>query len=87
MSKPLSNRQKKQVVQEGLRRLMAKPGWNREVPNEGDAGRKMMQLDQLHRDDALRSETSSCPACEKIRTDLDDETALCEQHLAQVMGF
>ena len=87
MSKSFSNRQKKKIAQEGARALRNRPGWNPAEFEPESPLEKLMELDQQTRDEATYQEAVACADCASVREDTGDETALCERHLAEVMGF
>ena len=70
-----------------LRRLRQTQGWNpaklaRETPMEA-----MERLNQKIKSEGIYGEAQACEACELLREDTQDETALCQQHLSEAMGF
>lgn len=89
MSEKYSNRHKKRVVQEGVRALKNKPGWDvaNFVPASARAQERLMELDQQSRDAKVFDEAQRCEGCESLRESTKDATALCETHLAEAMGF
>lgn len=89
MSEKYSNRHKKRVVQEGVRALKNKPGWDVEsfVPASARAQERLMELDQQSRDEKVYDQARRCEGCEALRERSGDTTALCETHLAEAMGF
>ncbi len=87
MSKKKSNRHKKKVVKEGLRALKNKPGWDVDAYRNRDPQQGLRQLEQSMRGHRTYEDAQSCTDCEAIRQDSDDETALCDRHLAEAMGL
>lgn len=82
-----SNRHKKRIVQEGLRALKKKPGWDVSAIGQTDPLEKLRDLDQEIRGNQVYGESGVCGACVKAREAEGDETALCDEHLAKAMGF
>lgn len=86
MTEPISNREKKRIVGAGLRKLQSKPGWNPSSPGNRDQN-ELQRLGDGERANQVEGQAEQCEACAKARQELGDETALCQQHLAKVMGF
>ena len=82
-----SEREKKRAIREGVAKLKSKPGWDpakreRETPEEA--------LEQLALETGSKqayAEASACAACASRQAELEDESALCQEHLAQAMGL
>ncbi|RAL20481.1 hypothetical protein DL240_16890 [Lujinxingia litoralis] len=89
MSDQYSNRHKKRVIQEGVRALKNKPGWDVSsfVPASARAQERLMELDQQARDQKVYAQSERCQGCETLREQSGDASALCETHLAEAMGF
>ncbi len=86
-SGPSSNRHKKRVVQQGLRALKNKPGWDPEAFAQRDTEQELAHLEQKMRDHQVYQEADACSDCDDLRRDTGDDTALCQVHMAQAMGF
>lgn len=86
MSKPMSNREKKRVVSEGLRKLQSKAGWDPTKHATNDST-DLQRLGDVARADHLEDQATSCANCVTARAKSKDDTALCREHLAKVMGF
>lgn len=82
-----SNRQKKKIVQEGMRKLKSDPSWDAKNFTPADPMEKLRALDQQDRGDEVYGESTRCTECQQLRESTSDETALCDTHLAQAMGF
>ena len=82
-----SNRRKKKIVQEGLRALKNKPGWDVEAFASRNVHDDLRDFDQQLRGNQVYDQSGLCEHCAKIRTDSSDPTALCDHHLAEAMGF
>lgn len=82
----LSNRQKRKLVSDGVRKLKARPGWDPATHDSESPEEAMRRLDQESRSNKAYSQEEVCPACEAARAD-GDASALCESHLAAAMGF
>jgi len=80
-----SNRAKKRLVADGVRRLLDTPGWN---PHDFVAGKAAERgAPALGATAATYSAADGCPACEAVRRSSGDLDALCEEHLAVALGF
>jgi|GEM_PF-811601 len=86
-SKSVSKRQKKKIVEAGLRELKNKPGWDIEAFRSASPEDALRELEQTFRGNRAFSQSAECEDCLKIRTQSGDDTALCETHLAAAMGF
>lgn len=69
------------------RALKQRAGWDpakqaREPPLEA-----MQRLNQAQANATVYEETTACAECGAARDAQQDDTALCAQHLAEVMGF
>ncbi|MEO1273198.1 MAG: hypothetical protein AAFX99_34355 [Myxococcota bacterium] len=82
-----SNRQKKKRIQEGVRRLRNTPGWDPAAFRRPSPQEQLRALDQESRNAQTYTETEVCPACLTQRQTSGDETALCETHLQEALGF
>ena len=87
MSDGKSERQKKKIVQDGLRALRNKPGWDVQNFQGADPMERLHQLDQEVRSQKTYERSTECAACADLRQQTQDETALCDEHLAAAMGF
>ena len=81
----LSNRQKRKLVSDGVRKLKAQPGWDPSTHVRETAEEAMQRLDQESRSDQVY--TVECAECARARADSADPSALCDAHLAAAMGF
>jgi len=79
-----SNRQRRKAARAGAHKLKSDPAWK---PLPSDPMEKLRELDQQTRDARVYAETNQCEACRALRESTADETALCETHLAEAMGF
>lgn len=89
MSEPneISKRKKKKIVQEGLKVLKNKPGWDIEAYRSASPEENLRNFDQQLRSNQTFRESSDCAECQALREKLGDDTALCDAHLAAAMGF
>jgi hypothetical protein len=87
VKKSLSNRQKKKTIEQGVRELKAKPGWDVSAFTPADPFEQLMALDQQSRDEKAFTQALVCADCLQTREKSGDESALCETHLAEAMGF
>lgn len=79
-----SKRQRRKAAREGARKLRNDPAW---AAVAKDPAQKLRELDQELRGARVYGESDECPACVKAREAAGDETALCDEHLAEAMGF
>ena len=86
-SKSYSERQKKKVVKEGLRKLKNSPGWDVDAFRSGDPEEGLRELEQKMRGHKAYGASEECGPCQTLRRDTGDETALCQLHLAEAMGL
>ena len=82
-----SKRQKRKNAREGAQKLARMPGWDPQNFKSADPIEKLRELETAERGDAAYAQADVCAACEEARKDSGDETALCEKHLADAMGF
>ena len=82
-----SNRYKKKIVQDGLRALKNKPGWDVEAFASRNPQDNLRDFDQQLRGHQVYDQSGLCEHCAQLRSDSGDQTALCDQHLAEAMGF
>ena len=81
----MSKRQNRKEARAMAHKLRSDVSWTAPVSN--DPMEKLMALDQQARDQRVYGESEECQACLTARAEADDDTALCETHLAEVMGF
>jgi hypothetical protein len=86
-SNPTSKRQKKKIVQEGLKGLKNKPGWDVEAFRSAPPEENLRDFDQQLRGNRVFSQSDDCEDCLQLRQKSGDATALCDDHLAAAMGF
>ena len=86
-----SNREKKRIVDAGLRNLLSKPGWDPRKFRSGmtgiDADSTAMSSLQTERTGSTYTKAEGCPECAKARKTSGDDTALCERHMREAMGL
>lgn len=82
-----SNRQKKRQAKEGAEALRQKPGWDPKAYSPKNPEEALRQLGQESRNEAAYASAAVCTECARLRQELQDETALCETHLAAAMGL
>lgn len=85
MSDEISNRQKRKLAREGARKLKNDVSWG--TGGVATPMEKLQQLDQEARGDRVYGASEECPDCVAVRQKSGDDTALCEAHLAEAMGF
>jgi hypothetical protein len=72
-------------VREQARLLKKRRGWNPEAMVSEDPRDAMRRLNQAQKNEAIYEE--ECVECATLRTQTQDETSLCQAHLAEAMGF
>jgi len=83
----MSKRQQKKLVEQGVRELRNKPGWDPASFVTTSIKEKLLVLDQQSAGKRAYNEGQACAACQAERENKNDETALCERHLAEAMKF
>ena len=81
----MSKRQIRKDSRAAAHKLRTDPAWS--APLSSDPMAKLMELNQQARDQRVFGESEACEACVATRAQTGDETALCDTHLAEVMGF
>lgn len=76
---------KRKDARAAAHKLRSDISWTSPVGN--DPMEKLQALDQQARGDRVYGEADECQACLQARAENDDDTALCETHLADAMGF
>jgi len=85
-----SNREKKRIVQAGVRRVMATTGWNPasfETTDDQSAVGRARDRIRNETAAALYAGTDECVDCARARAKSGDETALCERHMKEALGL
>lgn len=72
-------------IKRAARQLRQQQGWDPDKFVTEDPKERLRQLNQEHANQAIYDK--SCPDCEALRQETRDETALCQTHLAEAMGF
>ena len=71
-----------------VRKLMNKPGWDPKRHVSEQPLEALRRLDQEARNEEIfEAQSTQCEQCLALRAEQGDETALCQEHLAQAMGF
>ena len=83
----MSNRQKKKALADGVSKLRSKPGWDPKALQKQSPEDALRDLGQSERTEAAYSGENTCKACVTARVKSSDDTALCEAHFAELMGF
>jgi hypothetical protein len=73
-------------IAEHARRLRDRPGWNPDAVLAGRGQELEHELSALRQQETA-VESESCDACESVRIETGDPTALCRHHLALAMGL
>lgn len=84
----MSDDSKRQIRKESraqAHKLRNDASWT--APAGRDPMEKLQELDQQARDERVYGEAQECAACVQARAATGDETALCDAHLAEAMGF
>ena len=74
-------------VRRAAHNLRRKAGWGTDDFQAKSPMEKLQELDAQARGDDAYEQAQACTDCVKARTETGDETALCEKHLAEAMGF
>ena len=82
-----SNRQKRQATRLGAHDLRKKAGWDPSSFEREDPLEKLRDLTQKERTEAGFEAASQCEACQREVDKSGRADALCQTHLAEVMGF
>lgn len=82
-----SEREKRRIAREGAQKLKNQPGWDPSTFKAKDPIQKLQELVASEMGQSAYAPDAVCEKCAKVRADLNDETALCEEHLAKAMGF
>lgn len=83
----MSQRQKRKLAREGAARLKRKPGWDPSKVVRASAEERLRALDQDTKNQHAYQGAEVCGACDAARAESGDETALCDEHLREAMGF
>ena len=83
----MSNREKKKAIAAGVSKLRNKPGWDPAALQKQSPEETLRDLGQSERTEQAYSEENACEACVAARQKSSDDTALCEDHFAKLMGF
>ncbi len=83
-----SKNQKRRAAREAAHRLRKKnPDWDPTKFKAKDPIEKLRELESEQRSKETYEGSTGCEACAGERQKSGDETALCEKHLAEAMGF
>ena len=83
----MSNRQKKKALADGVSKLRSKPGWDPTALQKQSPEQALRELGQSERTEQAYRDENTCDACTAARLKSSDDTALCEDHFAKLMGF
>ena len=83
----MSNREKKKTIAAGVSKLRNKPGWDPAALQKQSPEETLRDLGQSERTEQAYSGEKTCDACLAARAKSRDDTALCEDHFAKLMGF
>ena len=72
-------------IKRKAQQLRQQRGWDPAKFASEDPRERLRQLNQEHANEAIYQQV--CPACAAIREESGDDTALCQEHLAEAMGF
>jgi xanthine dehydrogenase iron-sulfur cluster and FAD-binding subunit A len=87
MSEHSSNRQKKLRAKDGAAALRQKAGWDPAAFQKSSPTEQLRALEQQEKSAEAYSSAAICTACIQERAQLQDQTALCQKHLAEAMGM
>ncbi len=83
----MSKRQDRKATRAAAHKLRNDPSWSTDGFTAKDPMEKLRELEAAEKAaDALKA-ASSCEACASAQAETGDETALCDDHLAEAMGF
>jgi len=83
-----SKNEKRKAAREAAHRLRkSNPDWDPTKFEARDPIDKLRELDAEHRSQKTYQGSANCDACRVERQKTGDETALCDEHLAEAMGF
>ncbi len=74
-------------VRQKARALRSRAGWDPSKRVSESLQEALARLDQEARDAHAYAQAQACQACAATRAKSGDDTALCEVHLAEAMGF
>ena len=80
----MSKRQIRKESRAAAHKLRSDVSWH---VAKTDPMEKLRELDQAARGERVYDEAAECQACVQARVLSEDETALCDTHLAEAMGF
>ena len=83
----ISGREKRRIVQAGVRKLRSKPGWNPSAYDRSDPNQQLQRLADDTSQARAYIESNECEACRLERAQTADDTALCEKHLMAAAGL
>ena len=67
--------------------LRQQPGWDPGTAPTESPLERLRELEQAERTESTLVAADLCEQCQALRKALGDETALCEEHMRQVMGM
>jgi hypothetical protein len=82
-----SEREKRRIARQGAQQLKNQPGWDPSQFKAKDPLQRLQELVASEMGETAYSPGQVCEECVKVRQATNDDTALCEKHLAQAMGF
>jgi hypothetical protein len=82
-----SEREKRRIAREGAQKLKNQAGWDTSKFKAKDPMEKLQELVAKEAAEGMAKAGEECEDCRKTREELNDETALCQTHLAKAMGF
>jgi len=82
-----SKRERKRVVNEGVRRLLATPEWNPYLHREARAADRVREAAGTADRDRAYAAAKDCADCAAEQARTGDPTALCPAHLAEALGL
>ena len=82
----MSKRQQKKAARRGAHDLRDKPGWDPTKINGPIPLEALRDLSQKERTESAYGDAESCADCTAARAELEDDTALCDKHLARALG-
>lgn len=83
----MSKRQDRKNARAAAHKLRKDPSWSTEGFKAKDPMEKLRELEVAEKSAKAMDASSECASCADERETTGDETALCQEHLADAMGF
>ena len=83
----MSKRQDRKKAREAAHKLRKDPSWNPSGFKAKDPMEKLRELEAQEKSEEAMQASQECADCSAARKETNDDTALCDDHLAAAMGF